>query len=388
MSAVDQTVSPPQGRIAAATAGARRRRLSSTLAAFLAIVVLPTLCATLYFGLVAAPRYTSEAKFIVRGVSGRHLGGLAALFRTFGISRAEDDAFAVSNFMLSRDAVAQLDKLHDLSRRFSPPGADLFSRYPRFWRGRSFESLFAYYKDQISVVYSPSTGLTTLKVRAFSAEDAETVAASLLRLSEALINRMNARATTDSQQLAQDELGKAERRVIEAQQAITAFRNRELLLDPTSSSLKVLELIGQLSVELAQAQSRLAEARAESPNSPMVNSLRSRIGALESQIALERSRIVGGDNALASKIAAYEQLHLTRDFADKALASAVTALDNARQEGRRQQLYIETVVKPSRPDEPTEPDVPRMILTVFVMAIGLYSMVWLVLSGSREHRNG
>ncbi|MBX9925752.1 MAG: capsule biosynthesis protein, partial [Hyphomicrobiaceae bacterium] len=245
---------------------------------------MPTFVAAGYLYGAASDRYVSEAQFMVRGVSGRHIGGLAALFRTFGIARAEDDAFAVHSYMLSRDAVAALDAGIGLRQRFGNAKIDRLSRYPRLWRADTAESLHEFYQDRVSVIYNPSQGISTLRVTAWSAEDAQLIATKLLSLSENLINRMNQRANTDSLTNAEQERTRAEQLVIASQSEITDFRNRELVLDPTQASLKGLELIGRLSVELAQARAQQAETTAASPGSPGIRSLQIRIEALQQQI--------------------------------------------------------------------------------------------------------
>src|SRR6516164_9755886 len=48
---------------------AQPRRWSARTKLFLAIVVVPTFLVTIYFFLIAAPRYVSEASFIVRSAA-------------------------------------------------------------------------------------------------------------------------------------------------------------------------------------------------------------------------------------------------------------------------------------------------------------------------------
>lgn len=364
------------------------RWLSPTFLAFVVSTVLPTLIAVVYLYGVASDRYVTEAQFMVRGVTGRHVGGLASLFRTFGIARAEDDAFAVHSFMLSRDAVVELDNRLDLRTKFGSAAIDRLSRYPRLWQSGSVEALHDFYQDRVSLVYNASQGISTLRVTAWRPQDAHQIAQTLLGLGEDLINRMNARANEDSLAAAERERTRAEELVLKTQQAITEFRNRELLLDPSLASLKGLDLIGGLSVELAQARTQLAEAASSAPGSPALKALNVRIRALEDQIVAERAKIVGGDQSLAYKVAEYERLVLQREFADRNLATTSNAVELARQESRRQQIYIETVVRPSVADESTEPRRLRLVASTFVVGFALFSLVWLVISGAREHSNG
>ena len=46
-------------------------------AQFLAIVVLPTLCSALYYGVIASDRYVSHAAILVRSVNSHSIGSLA-----------------------------------------------------------------------------------------------------------------------------------------------------------------------------------------------------------------------------------------------------------------------------------------------------------------------
>jgi capsular polysaccharide transport system permease protein len=363
-------------------------RLSSTMLAFLLAVVAPTMLTAGYLYGVASDRYVTEAQFIVRGVSGRHVGGLAAVFRTFGIARAEDDAFAVHGYMVSRDAMTELDKRLDIRAMFSRPDIDILSRFPQPWRSSSTESLQDFYESRVSVVYKASQGISTLTVTAWRPEDANAIAETLLKLGEELINRMNQRANNDSLSNAERERQAAEKLVVDSQVRITEFRNREMLIDPSLSSLNTMELIGRLSVELAQARAQLAETSMASPGSPALRPVQTRIQALQDQITAERSKVVGTDDALAQKVTEYERLALSRAFADRNLESTQNALETARQEARRQQIYIETVVRPRAADESTEPRRLRWAASVFVLGFALFSMVWLVISGSREHSHG
>jgi len=355
---------------------------------FLTIVGMPAALGCLYFGIIASDRYVAEAKFIVRGVSGRQGSGLEALFRTFGISRAEDDAFAVHNYIQSRDAVRALDSEKSMREIFGPSSADIFSRYPRFWRGDSFEALYEYYLQRVEVTYQPSTGISTLRVSAFNPGDTKVIIDNLVRLSEKLINRMNDRANDDALTYAEGEVARAESQVIASQRELTHYRNSELIIDPSAMSLKTVDLIGSLAAEMMRTRLQLNETLQKSPSNPTIQSLRVRIEAIEGQIAAEKSKIVGGSDALASKIATYERLILSREFADRSLASAFTTLETARQEGRQQHLYIETVVRPALPDYPTEPRRLRNIITILFCSFSLFGMLWLVIAGSREHMRG
>jgi capsular polysaccharide transport system permease protein len=177
----------------------------------------------------------------------------------------------------------------------------------------------------------------------------------------------------------------AEDGVFEAQRKLTDFRNREKFLDPANASLKVFELIQKLEAERSAVQTQLTEISRISPQNPALDSLSVRSQALSDQIATERAKVVGQDSSLSNKFSAFERLELQRQFADRALSLALDALDAAYQETRSKQLYIQTIVQPNRPDAASEPQRLRYILTTGLASMALYSMLWLLYAGSREH---
>lgn len=362
--------------------------ISPPLLLFIMIVALPTAAGGLYYSLIASDLYVTEAKFIVNGVNGRQGGGVDALFRTFGLSRAEDDAFAVHSFMQSRDAVTALNAEHPLREIFGRPVADVISRYPHFWKDDSFEALYEYYLQHVEILYQPTTGISTLRVSAFTPEDSKAIADNLLRFGEELINRMNDRASRDALRYAEAELQRAESQVLGSQSQVSRYRDSELMIDPAAVSLKTLDLVGSLTEELARTRLLLNETVEKSPSNPAIDGLKVRVAALTSQIATERAKIVGGNNAFTSKISEYERLMLNRQFADRNLGIAFTALETARREGRQRHLYIETIVNPIIADAPIEPRRVRNVVTILLASFCIFSLIWLIVAGSKEHMRG
>jgi capsular polysaccharide transport system permease protein len=239
--------------------------------------------------------------------------------------------------------------------------------------------------SHVSVIRNSSSGIAQLRVTAFRNTDAKEIATNLLAQAEELVNRMNARAQSDALSYAQDELKSAEARVVSAQGDLTAFRNRALLIDPSTNSTKMLDVIGGLASELAEAQAQLHETIASAPSSPVIDGIKARIAALENQIASERDKLAGGDDTLATKMAGYERLVLDREFADRGFMLASSELEFARQEARRQQIYIETVVAPNIPDESREPRRFRNTATVFAVTFAIFVIFWFMSVAAKEH---
>jgi capsular polysaccharide transport system permease protein len=351
----------------------------------LIFVILPALVAAIYYFLIAADLYASEASFVVRSPSTMQTNGLTSLLQGTGISRAQDDVYSVNDFVVSRDAIAALDKQINLREIFNRPEADFVARYPNLIEGDKTEDFFRYYQRRIAIIYDSTTGISTLVVKAFRPEDAQLVANLLLKESEALVNRMNERSHRNSVHEAEGEVELAEGQVVEAQQNLLAYRNRETLLDPNKSSGAIFEQLAKMQAELTTTKTRLAELDSNSPGSPLRSDLEAHETALGNQIENQRARLAGSGGSMAPKISEYEQLILKQEFAAKELASTMASLESARAEARRQNIYLDRVVEPNLPDKALFPKRIKSFLIVFISCFMTYSIGKLLVAGVREH---
>jgi capsular polysaccharide transport system permease protein len=355
---------------------------------FLALVVAPTLATAIYMLLIASPVYVSEARFVVRSRAHEAPSAFGTVLQSVGVdlNGGATDAYEVHEFMMSRDAMADLVARHQLREVLARPGADLLARFPRPFESPTVENLYRSYKRFVSVGYDSTTGISTLRVEAFQPDDARNLAGALLDDGERLVNELNRRAAEDAISQAVEQVGEAQGRAIRAESALTAFRSREKLIDPTRESVAGATLVNQLDAQIMNLQAERNSLAALAPQSPELPALDQKIRAFEAQREAERTRVAGESNSLAPKIGEYERLTLERDYAAKSLASANAALEDAQLDARKKQSYLERVVAPDTPDKAEQPQRWFTILMVFVSSLIAYATIMLVLAGLREHR--
>ena len=86
---------------------------------FLLTVILPTLLATLYFGLLASDVYVSESQFVVRSPDKPATTGLGVLLKSTGFSNAGDEVYAEEASLIgSIGVVTSSFGAHRLIERF------------------------------------------------------------------------------------------------------------------------------------------------------------------------------------------------------------------------------------------------------------------------------
>jgi capsular polysaccharide transport system permease protein len=359
-------------------------------ALLLLCVVLPTFLSTIYYGLVASDVYVSEAKFVVRSPNKKSAAsGLGAMLEGAGFSgfsRAQEDVYTVSEYVSSRDALTHLNEELKLSESWSSRKADIFNRFNPLGLDGSAEALYEYYRKRVKVAIDAATGITTLTSSVFFPDEAYEINRILLGAAENIVNVLNDRGRGDLIRFAEREVKTAEEKAKAAASALSNFRNTQSVVDPERQTQLHYEHISRLQEELVKTRSQLAQLKVFAPKSPHPPALELREKTLENEIAKEMEKITGGEDSLASKAAEYERLALDREFAEKQLASALASLEVARNEAQRQQLYLETIAKPSLPDEATLPKRFRGILATLVLGLIAWGILGMLLAGVREHQ--
>ncbi len=348
-------------------------------------VLLPTVLAAIYFFGFAAAQYVSESRYIVRARTQSASSLLGEALNSAGFRAASEDATAMKEFLLSHDAVEALRRQMDLVGMFRRPEADLWARL--WYPDPASERLVDYYRTRVMAVIDSSSGITTLTVRSFRAEDSLEINRALLALGEGLVNRLNRRIMEDSVENTRREVARAEQRITAATQAISEFRERERALDPTRSAVLAVETIGRLEGQLATARGELqALQNFARPNNPQVLNLQNRIQALQTQVNEERRRTSTiGTEGFTEQVAAYERLRLEAEFGGRQLTAATAGLERALADAQRQQLFLQRVVEPNLAERNRYPKRFTSVLYVFVGLSVLYGLVWLMVAGVKEH---
>ena len=355
---------------------------------FAATVLLPTLLAVLYFGLIASDVYISESRFVVRSPQKQAAVGIGAILQGAGFSRSADDTYTVHDYILSRDALKQLNESFGLTHIYGAPTVDVFSRFAPMGSDENFEALHRYYQKRINVEVDATSSISTLKAYAYTATDAHRINEKLLELSEKLVNQLNERGRQDMIKFASAEVDIAEAKAKTATLAVSKFRGQKGVFDPDRQSALQLQLVSKLQDELISTKTQLVQIRSLTPDNPQISSLQKRVDTLQGEITNETAKVAGdGGQSLSNTSADYERLSLERAFADKQLAAAMTSLEQARNDAQRKQLYLERIVQASLPDVATEPRRLRGILATLVVGLIAWSILTMLLAGVREHQD-
>ncbi len=348
-------------------------------------VIIPTAFALIYYGVIASDVYISESRFVVRSPQRQAQTGLSSLLQGTGFSRSQDDTYSVHDFVLSRDALKELDDQLAVRKSYTDKDVDFINRFPGLDWDDSFEAFHRYYRSHVTIDYDTVSSITILKVRAFTADDAFKINDLLLKMGERLVNNLNDRSRQDLIKTAEQEVAIGEEKVKSAAVALAGFRNNQSVFDPERQSALQLQGVSKLQEELIATETQLNQTQRVSPTNPQVASLKNRAETLRRAISTETAKVAGGGASLTSKSGAFERFTLDKTFAEKQLANSLAALESARSEALRKQLYLERLVQPNLPDKAVEPRRMRSILMTFILGLVACGVFSLLIASVKEH---
>ncbi len=361
-------------------------RLKNVDRLFAALVILPTLIASLYFGIFASQVYVSESRFIVRSPSKPNLSPLGVVLGGGSLVGASEESEAVTEFLSSRQSLAVINEDGYATRAWGNRSIFWFDRFGRLGADTG-EDLFEYYLDKVSAEDSTTTMVTVLSVQSFDPQTAQTINRRLLEKSEVLVNELSDRARRDAISFAEAELARAREQAQGAALALATFRDREGVIDPELQVSAGLQMISKLQDQLIAAQTQLLQLQTYTPRASQIPFLRTQIRSLEREIGDQTTQLAGGSGSLSSASVRYQELKLASEYAEKQLAISLSAYQEAQAEARRKQAYVERISSPSLPDDAAYPRRIRNILATFVLGLLAWGVASMLLVGIREHRD-
>ncbi|MGU3359408.1 capsule biosynthesis protein [Methylobacterium sp. M6A4_1b] len=366
--------------------------IKSLVRQFGLFVMLPTALAGIYFYAFAANQYVAISQFAVRGNVEPMEESSGGQFSDLIMKHNSQDSFIIRDFVESRAIVATMEDRLKISKMFSRPEADFWTRYRV---GEPIEELVKYWNKHVGTRIEVLSGIITLSVRAFTPQDALTINRAIVERSEALINEISRRAQADMVKHAEAEAAKAQERLRNAHLALQVFRNRWGIIDPAKAAESTLTTIAGLRKDRLKAESDLAVLRGSNldEKSRSIQNLASTVAALDQQIQkltdqLTTDGLSGAESAtnMTRALLEYESLQVERTIATKLNESANLMVDRARIAANKQQIYLATFVDPALPDDSVFPQRGYSIMVVFFGCLVVWSSIALIIAGVNDQR--
>src|SRR5262249_16683509 len=136
--------------------------------------------------------------------------------------------------------------------------------------------------------------VAVLTVSGFSPKSVNALNKALIDAAVVRINTLNGQIRTDTLDVAQRELDRAEQRLKSAESALATFRVANDVVDPERQAALELQSKQELELKLIAARTQLDQVLAISPQSPQVSVLKAEVDALKAASGRIQRNVTGG----------------------------------------------------------------------------------------------
>lgn len=370
-----------------------RARHWAVLLSFVILVCGPTALASWYLWERATDRFISRAGFSVRTEEvGSAIDTLIGAVDLSGSS--SNDPAVLYAFIQSQDMVATIDARLDLRAMWAKadPAVDpIFAYHPP----GTIEDMTDYWQRMVKV-YNDDAGLIDMVVYAFTAEDAKALAEAIYDEASLMINNLSAIARDDTTGYARDELAKTLEDLRMARVALTQFRNRTQIVDPSASLQSQMGILNSLQQQLAESLIELDLLRLQGVGESdprvvqgvrRVEVIRARINDEQRKLGIGGTGISGSDsNAFANIVGEYESLIVDLEFAEQSYTAARATFEASVAEARRQSRYLAAHVSPTLPQRAEAPERVTLLILTALFSFLTWAILVLAAYALRDRR--
>lgn len=325
-------------------------------------------------------RYICTAEFNIskQNSTGTEVGLVQLALPGLTDSGSQDSQVTIG-YIDSADLLMDLEKEFDLKKHYSSlPRDPVF----RLSADALLDERLDYYRSRISAHFDKETGMTVVRVDAYDPALSKRITEALLKKSEAFVNAINHDIADQQLSFVRSEVERTDKHVQEVNEELLTLQNAHNFISPDEAISSSLRAVESLRVELFRAEADLSTMLRDSPNSPRIDTTRSRVRSLNELIDSESARLSGPEkDRLNLLLIQYKQLQLKLEFAIRLRSGAEMMQEKNRTDAIAQSRFF-TVIQ--HPYQPEKPEIPRRpYATVTVIAVGLFAF-WILSAIARS----
>jgi capsular polysaccharide transport system permease protein len=353
------------------------------------LLLIPILVAGVYFYGIARDRFVTRSDFVIRkaedaaNADGANLGSLLGRSNQLSL----EDARFLKTYLQSPQVLSDLSRTFDLDKAYARNGKDPFAGIQP---GLSAEKRLHFFKKQIVVVLDELSGAVVLRTVGLDPGSSYDLNRFMLSKSEQFVNRLNQDISLKQLNFAEEELRRARAKVEQVKNRLIDYQNANaVVIDPKSEAGLATATISKLQERLVDRKVELATLKRQykDPREPEVLAVADEVKELEQQIKKERRSLVATDGRnFNRKAAEVVKLESEVSFANDTYKLALTSVEKARVESKRQQKFMALLSAPQMPEDPQNDWRTRGFITVVVSCLVVFGLSKFVLGMQASHR--
>lgn len=325
-----------------------------------------------YLWLFTQDRYVASSEFrISRQDSGGGLDSGLVQLALPGLSEtgSADSQIAIG-FIDSADLLLSIEEEFDLIEHYSAPKKDFVFRLdPQ----ALLEERLDYYRERIRAHFDKETGMTVLKVDTFDPGLSHRVNESLLKRAEEFINEINQDVADQQLEFVLGEVERTGKKVIEVNRELIELQNKYRFINPDETIDAAMAAVQAMQLDRLRAETELATLQRDSPGSPLIEPLESRLRSLRELIDQETAKLSGPErDRLNQVLMEFRELEIKLEFANKLRSAAEMMLEKNRVEAVSQSRFFSVIQHPFVPEDVGVPRRPYTTGVILVLGVLLF----------------
>lgn len=352
----------------------------------LAIALVTTLLAALYWLLIASDRYVSEARVVIQrtDLPGGQTMDFASLLGGAN-SGSRSDQLLLREHLMSVDLLTKLDARLDLRGHYSNSQRDPLSRL--WFENASIEWFHHHYLSRVSVNLDEYAGVLVIQAQAYDPRMAQAITSQLVQEGEQTMNRLAHQLAQAQVQFLEQQVASLHQRVLQTRRAVLDFQDKKGLVSPQASAESITAIVARLESQRAELQTQRSALQAYLvPQHPSIVLLDQQITAIKQQIAQEQNKLASaGGKTLNRTVEAFQRLEMEASFAQDVYKTALIALEKGRVEATRTLKKMSLLQAPSLPEYPLQPNRFYNLLVFAIVALLLAGVAHLLMAIVKDH---
>lgn len=352
----------------------------------LAIALVTTLLAALYWLFIASDRYVSEARVVIQrtDLPGGQTMDFASLLGGAN-SGSRSDQLLLREHLMSLDLLTKLDAKLDLRGHYSNSRRDPLSRL--WFEDASIEWFHRHYLSRVSVNLDEYAGVLVIQAQAYDPRMAQAITSQLVQEGEQTMNRLAHQLAQAQVQFLEQQVASLHQRVLQTRRAVLDFQDKKGLVSPQASAESITAIVARLESQRAELQTQRSALQAYLvPQHPSIVLLDQQITAIQQQIAQEQNKLASaGGKTLNRTVEAFQRLEMEASFAQDVYKTALIALEKGRVEATRTLKKMSLLQAPSLPEYPLQPNRFYNLLVFAIVALLLAGVAHLLMAIVKDH---
>jgi capsular polysaccharide transport system permease protein len=339
------------------------------------LYVVGILIAIVYVWGFTQDRFITEATFKISGNQGAPSteAGVSKLGLTGLTDLSSADSQVAIGYILSSDLLLDMEKQFNLVEHYSSSKKDIVFRLDK---NAPLEKRLKYYRKRIMAHYDITTGLTLITVDTFDPALSVKIAAAVLDRAEAFVNEINQDVADQQLTFVRGEVDRTSARVLEIHKELFEIQNKHKFINPAEVISASQLAVQEMQLERLRIDAELASLLRDSPGSPKIETLKSRLRSLNELIDRETSKLSGTERDRLNKILMeFQEIQLRLDTAIRLRSGAELLLEQNRSEAASRSKFFSVIQEPYLPEAVALPERGYVTATIIVLGILCFTIL-------------